>query len=118
MSRICKRFENGEIPYTAEEISRENKIPIRLTKDILYELQDLQLIYEGVREKDKGEEVCYLPGMDINNLSSGVMLNMRDSKGFEIFNIDKNSYPESWDALVKAREDYSSQNNRILLKDL
>ena len=118
LSRICKRFENGEIPYTAEEISRENKIPIRLTKDILYELQDLQLIYEGVREKDKGEEVCYLPGMDINNLSIGVMLNMIDSKGFENFNIDKNSYSESWDALVKAREDYSSQNNRILLKDL
>ena len=118
LSRICKRFENGEIPYTAEEISQENKIPIRLTKDILYELQDLQLIYEGVREKDKGEEVCYLPGMDINNLSIGVMLNMIDSKGFENFNIDKNSYSESWDALVKAREDYSSQNNRILLKDL
>lgn len=118
LSRICKRFENGEIPYTAEEISRENKIPIRLTKDILYELQDLQLIYEGVREKDKGEEVCYLPGMDISNLSIGVMLNMIDSKGFENFNIDKNSYSESWDALVKAREDYSSQNNRILLKDL
>ena len=118
LSRICKRFENGEIPYTAEEISRENKIPIRLTKDILYELQDLKLIYEGVREKEKGEDVCYLPGMDINNLSIGVMLNMIDSKGFEDFNIGKDSYPESWNALVKAREDYSSQNNRILLKDL
>ena len=118
LSQICKRFEKGEIPYTAEEISRENKIPIRLTKDILYELQDLKLIYEGVREKEKGEDVCYLPGMDINNLSIGVMLNMIDSKGFEDFNIGKDSYPESWNALVKAREDYSSQNNRILLKDL
>ena len=118
LSQICKRFEKGEIPYTAEEISRENKIPIRLTKDILYELQDLKLIYEGVREKEKGEDVCYLPGMDINNLSIGVMLNMIDSKGFEDFNIGKDSYPESWNALAKAREDYSSQNNRILLKDL
>lgn len=118
LSKICKRFENGELPYTAEEISRENKIPIRLTKDILYELQDLQLIYEGVREKKKGEEVCYLPGMDINNLTLGVMLNMLDSKGFEDFNIDREAYPSSWNALAKARDEYASQNNQILLKDL
>lgn len=118
LSKICKRFENGEDPYSAEEISKENKIPIRLTKDILYELQDLQLIYEGVKEKDKSEEVCYLPGISINKLTLGVMLNKLDSKGFEDFNIDRNQYSSSWDAMIKAREEYTSHNNQILLKDI
>lgn len=118
LSRICKRFENGDDPYTAEELSKENKIPIRLTKDILYELQDLQLIYEGVKEKNNTEEVCYLPGMAIHNLTLGVMLNKLDSKGFEEFNIDKSQYTASWNAMIKAREEYTSQNNQILLKDL
>lgn len=32
MSLICKRFETEEAPYTAETLSDEHKIPIRLTK--------------------------------------------------------------------------------------
>ena len=118
LSKICRRFANGEEPYTAVEISRENKIPIRLTKDILYELQDLQLIYEGVNEKDKSNEVCYLPGMDINKLTIGAMLEKIDSKGFEDFKIDKSLYSESWETMIKARNEYNSHNNKILLKDL
>lgn len=118
LSKICKRFDAGEDPYTAEEISKENKIPIRLTKDILYELQDLQLIYEGVKEKNKAEEVCYLPGIAISKLTLGLMLNKLDSKGFEEFNIDKEQFSSSWNAMIKAREEYTTQNNQILLKDL
>ena len=38
LSAICKRFEHEQQPYTAEELSKEHKIPIRLTKNILYEL--------------------------------------------------------------------------------
>ena len=118
LSKICKRFDKGEDPYTAEEISKENKIPIRLTKDILYELQDLQLIYEGVKEKEKSEEICYLPGMATNKLTLGIMLSKLDSKGFEDFNIDKRQYSSAWDAMEKAREEYLSRNNEILLRDL
>ena len=46
MSLICKRFQTDERPYTAETLSDEHKIPIRLTTTILYELQDLHLIHE------------------------------------------------------------------------
>lgn len=118
MSRICKRFENGGEPYTAEEISKENKIPIRLTKDILYKLQDLQLIYEGVRESKKDQETCYLPGIDSSKLSIGLLLSRLDSMGFEDFNINKEEFSSSWKMAVKAKEEYYLQNNNILLKDL
>ena len=118
LSRICKRFENGEEPYTAEELSKENRIPIRLTKNILYKLQDLQLIYEGIKESGKEQEICYLPGVDSSKLSLGMLLNRLDSMGFEDFNIDREQFSSSWETIIRIREEYTSQNNNILLKDL
>ena len=53
LAAICKRFCEEKAPYTAEELSREYKIPIRLTKNILYELQDIHLVYEAVGEQQR-----------------------------------------------------------------
>lgn len=116
LSAICKRFEKGEPPYTAEEISKENKIPVRLTRTILYQLLDMGLIYETPEEK-KGL-VRFVPGMDIHHLSVGALLNKLDSYGAEDFKINHKQYSSYWDALITAREEYTRQNNQILLKDL
>lgn len=51
LSAICKSFAEEKTPYSAEEISKQYKIPIRLTKRILYELQDIHLIFETIEEK-------------------------------------------------------------------
>ena len=72
LSAICKSFAEEKTPYSAEEISKQYKIPIRLTKRILYELQDIHLIFETIEEK-KGD-VRYLPGIDINKLTVGTLL--------------------------------------------
>ena len=68
MSLICKRFETEEAPYTAETLSDEHKIPIRLTKKILYELQDMHMIYEPAMDGDD-ESIGYLPSVDINRMN-------------------------------------------------
>ena len=68
MSLICKRFETEEAPYTAETLSDEHKIPIRLTKKILYELQDMHMIYETAMDGDD-ESIGYLPSVDINRMN-------------------------------------------------
>ena len=46
MSLIAKRFARGEQPYTAEETSEECQIPIRLTRCIFEELQEVKLVHE------------------------------------------------------------------------
>ena len=117
LSAICKRFEQGLPPYTAEEISREHRIPIRLTKRILYELQDMKLIYEAMNE-EKERDISYVPGVDINQLTVGMLLTKLDETGSEDFKIDHAQYSESWNALIKAREDFAKENERILIKDL
>lgn len=117
LAAICKRFEQIQVPYTAEELSREHRIPIRLTKRILYELQDIHLIYEAVSD-EKGRDITYIPGVDINRLTVGMLLTQLDMNGSEDFKIDNARYPDSWKVLVKARKEFTEQNNRILLKDL
>ena len=51
MSLIAKRFEQDVQPYTAEEISEECQIPIRLTHETLYELQEINLLHEVVTDE-------------------------------------------------------------------
>lgn len=117
LSAICKQFAPGNPPCTAEEISRTHKIPIRLTKKILYELQDMKLIYEAVNE-DSRKDIGYVPGMDINRLTVGMLLSRLDSAGSEAFKIDRQQYSSSWEALIKARNEYIYHSSKILLKDL
>ena len=117
MSLICKRFQTEESPYTAESLSDEHKIPIRLTTTILYELQDLHMIYETPVEGED-EEMAYLPSVDINQMNVAMLLSRLDKEGSEAFKIDRSQYINTWDALAKARESYYKETSSILLKDL
>ena len=117
MSLICKRFETEEAPYTAETLSDEHKIPIRLTKKILYELQDMHMIYETAMDGDD-ESIGYLPSVDINRMNVAMLLNRLDIAGTEAFKIDRERYSGPWEALTNAREEYYKSTSKILLKDL
>ena len=117
LSSICKRFERGERPQTAVQISTELQIPIRLTRKILYELQDVDLIYEGLDDQHS-KEIIYLPGIDITKLSLGMMLHKLDSLGSESFKVKDKLYAASWNNVMKARDEYLIRNEHILLKDL
>ena len=117
MSLICKRFQTDNPPYTAESLSDEHKIPIRLTTTILYELQDLHMIHETPVEDDD-EEMAYLPAVDINQMNVAMLLRRLDKDGSEAFKIDRERYHAPWEALTQAREDYYESTGKILLKDL
>jgi tRNA-processing RNAse BN (EC 3.1.-.-) len=118
MSLICKRFEKGETPYTAEEISLEHKIPIRLTNHILDLLQNINLIHEVVSDT-KSEDIIYQPSMDINKLNVGLLLNRIDTNGSEDFKVDKDEeFRNHWQTLIESRDLFIKRNSQILLKDL
>lgn len=119
LSSICKRFATGGRPYTAEALSKEHKIPIRLTKSILYELQDMRLIYEaGVGGEEKSCDPQYLPGIDIHRLSVGTLLSQLDANGAEDFKIDPGHYSTAWQTLIQARKEFTEKSSEVLLKDL
>ena len=118
MSLIIKRFERGEAPYTADELSESNRIPIRLTTDILYLLAELDIITEVLVENDE-RIVHYQPALDINKISVAFLLQRIDEYGSENFKIDtEQQFKEEWFALLKTREDMFGPNSAVLLKDL
>ena len=117
MSLICKRFQTDLPPYTAESLSDEHKIPIRLTTTILYELQDLHMIFETPVDDDD-EEVAYLPSVDINRMNVAMLLSRLDREGSEAFKIDRERYNAAWMALDSARKEYYESTGKVLLKDL
>lgn len=117
MSLIAKRFEENAKPYTAEEISEECQIPIRLTHQILYELQEINLLHEVVDENN--EDIGYQPSMDINKMNVALLLDRLDTHGSEDFKIDKDKeFSEQWEVLMNAREEYYKSASHVLLKDL
>lgn len=117
-SLIVKRFEKGDIPYTADELSDANRIPIRLTMDILYLLAELDIVTEVHIEPD--ERVAhYQPALDINKISVGFLLRRIDEYGSENFKIDTgHKFKKEWQALLKTRESMLEANDDVLLKDL
>ena len=118
MSLICKRFEQGELPYTASELSDAGEIPIRLTNRLLDELETVGLIY-GVSSDAKSETAHYLPAIAISKLSVGRLLSTLESHGCEDFKIDHTKeFSNQWDAFIGHKQEMYTKTNEILLKDL
>lgn len=118
MSLICKRFEQGGQPYTANELSDAGEIPIRLTNRLLDELEEVGLIY-GFSSDAKSEIEHYLPSIDINQISIGRLLSTIESYGCEDFKIDHTKeFGSQWDAFIGHKQEAFVKSNGILLKDL
>jgi membrane protein len=117
-SLIVKRFEAGDAPYTADEISDANRIPIRLTTDILYLLTELGIVTE-VRSEEDERVVHYQPALDINKISVSFLFRKIDGYGSENFKIDiSHKFWKEWQALLKTRDDTYAPNENLLLKDI
>ena len=118
MSLICKRFERGELPYTASELSDAGEIPIRLTHRLLNELETAGLIY-GISNDTKSETEHYMPAVAISKLSVGRLLSTLESHGCEDFKIDHTKeFSSQWRAFIEHKEEMYSKTDEILLKDL
>ena len=115
---IIKRFEKGEKPYTADELSDEYRIPIRLTTHILYLLKEINILIEVNYDED-GRIPHYQPAIDINQISVGYLLQKIDEFGSENFKIDINkAFKKEWNVLLKTRTDIYKPNSNLLLKDI
>jgi len=118
MSLIAKRFENNEQPYTAEELSEEHQIPIRLTNQTLYQLQEVDLIHE-VATDHKSDPIAYQPSIDIGQLNVALLLDRLDTYGSEDFKVYKEElFNGQWKVLLDSRAEYYKSASRVLLKDL
>lgn len=115
---IIRRFENGEKPYTADEISQTHRIPSRITSQILNLLTEIHIIIEVNYENDD-RVIYYQPAVDINKISLSYLFTRMDEHGSENFKIDTTGlFKKEWKALLKTREEMAKSSEHILLKDL
>ena len=118
ISRICKRFANGQRPLTALEISGETNIPIRIVNDLLYEQIAAGLIIE-ITSDEKGEISRFMPAEDIKNLTLGTMIDRLESHGSWKIDLDvSNLFSEKWGRAMELRSTYLHDARDILLQDL
>jgi membrane protein len=94
---LCvKRFLVAEEPLTAEAISRETDVPIRLVRSVLFELTDTKVL-SPVCLNDS-DELAYQPACDIHSLTVASIMERLDQRGIDTIPIAES------DDLNKIRE--------------
>jgi membrane protein len=79
MKEIVMRFKEGLPAATAEELANKLGFPVRLVRDIIYELLETRMISETITKNIK--ENAYQPAMDIHKLNLGYILELLDKRG-------------------------------------
>ncbi len=117
MNMIIRNFVVGEKPVSAEKISHTLKIPVRLARDIIQDLSDVNLLSEI--HGDNHKEQLYQPAMDINKMTVSFVFSRLDKKGIEHRMVVKNKeYDRIISILGKFDKLISSSDQNILIKDL
>ncbi len=78
---VIKKFANGEPPLTIPEISNALKVPVRVVRQVIFELAECNILSETKVEEPK--DLAYQPAQSINNLSIGYILDAMDRRGVD-----------------------------------
>lgn len=119
MSKICKRFKNGEKHYTQLELKQETGLPIGIVADIIYELQKAKLITEsGGGAKEEYKE--YLPSESIENITIGMLISRLESTKPWQLDLDLHTLLSSpkWKRTLTMRHNYLRAQKDIKLYEL
>ena len=114
---LVDNFCQARPPWDAEKISHTLEIPIRLVRQILFELVESGIVSE-VRI-DNSEEVAYQPGVDVGKITIKYVLDALDQRGHSDIpvreTVELQKLSESLETLGKTIEQSSAN---ILLRDL
>jgi len=114
---LTKHFSNGEKPLTAQQISHSLEIPVRLVRQILFELVNSGIMSEVKTVNDK--ETAYQPAYDIHRLTIAHLLEALDQRGVESIPVAQSrELGVLLEALEDIREAASQSPANKLLKDI
>jgi membrane protein len=77
--RLVKRFCNAEKPADAPGLSHELEIPVRLVRQILYELSESGVLSEVRNGKDR--EFAYQPAVDVDKITVKFVIDQLEQHG-------------------------------------
>ncbi len=118
ITHFCvKRFHEGQKAPTADEISHQLEIPIRLVRQILFELTESGILSE-VNLNDP-ERMAYQPARTIEDLTVSSVLDKLDQQGIDSIPIvESKSLARLKEGLGQFREAIERSPANVTLKDL
>jgi membrane protein len=117
MNMIIKNFSTGDKPISAEVIALTLKIPVRLVRDILQDLANVNLV--SIIHENEQKERLYQPAMDINRLTVSYVFSCLDKdKSGHIISIRSKEYDRVITMLEKFERLIAKSDSNILIKDI
>ncbi|HOY08475.1 MAG TPA: YihY/virulence factor BrkB family protein [Candidatus Omnitrophota bacterium] len=112
-----KRFCLSQTPYTAADIVKEIEIPIRLLRQILFDLTEAGILVE-VRLED-GRQIGYQPAFNVETLSVAKVNELLDDKGISEMPIIRSGEMEHIERCLRSFRVLAEQSpENILLKNM
>jgi membrane protein len=114
---VIRNFANGESPYTATQISQKLKVPIRVIREIIYELIDVGIFSETFGKYPR--ERTYQPAMDINLISVDLVMKRLEERGSHHITVSKNKEYQRFSDILDSFDDTMKKSpSNMLLKDI
>ncbi len=115
--KIVQNFTENKRPYCSKDISQELEIPIRLTREIIFNLVNCGLISELTTGRDK--EKAYAPAFDISNMSLNKVISSLEDYGSDEIPVKKGKVFDTLTHLIdEYKINFKQQSGNVLLKDV
>ena len=114
---VVKKFLNGEMALTANDISDKLKIPIRIVRQILFDLQEAHIVSE-IKTNDP-KIVTYQPAVSVNLISVKYVIEALEVKGMTELPAEENEELKSLQEIMKAFQgELGKSEANKLIKDI
>jgi len=114
---LINNFSDGEKPLTAQQVSHTLEIPVRLVRQILFELVHSGIMSEVKTVNEK--EAAYQPALDIHRLTMAHVLEALDQRGVGSIPVAQSmELGVLSEALESIREAIAQSPANKLLKDI
>ncbi len=119
ITHLCVgNFSKAKTPYTASQISHQLEIPIRLAREILFQLTQAEILVE-VALNNNASEVSYQPARDIESLTVQKVISILNHQGIEDIPIEESEgLTRIKEALKSFEEQLSRSQYNIPLKSI
>ncbi|HIJ70744.1 MAG TPA: YihY/virulence factor BrkB family protein [Planctomycetes bacterium] len=114
---LVKNFCSCSRPLQADEISQQLEIPVRLVRQILFELVESGILSEVKQEQDR--QVAYQPGCDVDVLTVKHVIDALEARGNAgIPVLDSNELAKLSECLETFSKELNESPANIALKDI
>jgi membrane protein len=114
---LSKNFAAGQKPVTAHDISHTLGIPVRLVRDILFELTETGIL--AAVQEDSNRVPTYQPGVDVNILTVKYVIDKLESRGTDSVPVIKSKELEKIRETLRSFSDLLEKSpQNLLLKNV